>query len=48
MENNNEERLKEPDMPDVKVPEGFLKKVLENRTNYEKIKRKIRQQKEKG
>ena len=40
-----EEPLKEPTQPDVKVPKEFLKKVIENRLDYEKKKRRIEQQK---
>ena len=41
-----EEPLKEPKTPEVHVPEDFLKKVVENRRDYEKIKKKIEQQRE--
>jgi hypothetical protein len=47
MANNKEEELKEPKMPDVRVPEDFLKKILENRVEYDEIKKKIKQQREK-
>jgi len=47
MGNRKEEELKEPKTPQVRVPEDFLKKVVENRTDFEKIKKKIERQREK-
>jgi hypothetical protein len=45
--NKKEEELKEPKMPDVRVPEDFLKKIVDNRVNYAANKKKIKQQREK-
>jgi len=42
-----EEELKEPKTPDVHVPEDFLKKVVDNRIDYDRIKKKIEQQRKK-
>jgi hypothetical protein len=44
---NNKEELKEPKKPEVRVPEDFLKKILDNRIEYDKIRKKIKQQRDK-
>ena len=41
-----DEPLKEPEMPDLRVPEEFLDKVVENRVKHEKFKNQIDSQRE--